>query len=108
MFMQDPKKTCSQHLLGEHFELHKHMHCWRKHQSITGRIKSNCIEPMSYKTRHDALADEMTRRGMSHKSQIEQPDFSYLPEHEANAKVDVQESKILLLDRCSECRKMHE
>lgn len=104
MWMVNPELMCNKHLLGEHGELHKFLHNWVKKHSITGRITANSIEPMSYKKRHDELAEEMLARGMNHKSPLEQPDFSYLPLHEINAVVEQEANLQLLFDRCELCR----
>jgi hypothetical protein len=43
-------------------------------------------------------------RGMNHKSPLpELPDFSYLPHHQYEAKVDTDISIKDLRERCSEC-----
>lgn len=65
------------------------------------------MEPMSYKSRHDELAEEMLNRGMNHKSPLEQPDFSYLPEDQRNYKVDTVASLAMLRERCVNCRELH-
>ena len=103
MWMVNPRIMCRKHLLGEHGELHKFLHNWVKHHSITGRIERNSIEPLAYKTRHDMLAREMIRRGYNHQSPLEQPDFSYLPLPQRKAKVDTEASTWLLITRCPEC-----
>jgi hypothetical protein len=95
--MVPPSYLCNQHLLGEHGELHKFLPSWQRKVRINGRIAGNAIEPMSYVTRHDALAEEMLIRGMQHRSPLTPPDFSYLPiEHQA-FKVDVQQNLLLLI-----------
>lgn len=93
-------------MLGEHGELHKFLHNWIKQHKIDGRIAGNAMEPLSYKSRHDTLASEMLRRGMNHKSPLEQPDFSYLPNHQRNYKVDVRANEILISERCKECKRL--
>jgi hypothetical protein len=103
MWMVDVGVLCDRHLLGEHGELHKHLHNWRKRHRIDGRIAVNSIEPGSYKSRHDALEVEMARRGMKPNSPIEQPDFSYLPEVQRGIKVDVVAAMALLVERCERC-----
>lgn len=103
MWMVDPKLMCDQHLLGEHGELHKFLHCWCKRHRIDGRIAGNAMEPLSYKARHDELAEEMLRRGFKHESPLEQPDFSYLPSEQREYRVDRQESLKLLRKRCPAC-----
>ena len=63
------------------------------------------IELSSYQSRHDELATEMLDRGMNHKSPLpELPDFSYLPHHQYEAKVDTDISIRDLKDRCQDCR----
>ena len=106
MWMVDPKIMCRKHLLGEHGELHKFQHNWVKRHRIDGRIEGNAMEPESYKSRHDQLAAEMLHRKMNHGSPIEQPDFSYLPDHHRSYRVDVDGSLDLLANRCPECRSM--
>lgn len=108
MWMVDPRALCRQHLLGEHGELHKHRHTFVKRRSITGYIRNNCIEPESMRARHDLLAEEMTRRGMNHKSPYEQPDLSYLPEGQRQYKVDAEQSLNDLHERCSACKERFE
>jgi hypothetical protein len=108
MWMIDPKILCRDHLCGEHYEIHKHRHNFVKHHSITGRIAGNACEPMAMKKRHDELVIEMLRRGYNHKSSYEQPDLDYLTEYERTYKVDIKESLLLLLDRCTKCKKRYE
>ena len=52
-------------------------------------INPKLLELSSYQSRHDEIATEMLSRGMNHKSPLpELPDFSYLPRHQYEAKVD--------------------
>lgn len=106
MWMVDPRLMCNKHLLGEHGELHKFMHNWRKHHRVDGRISGNAMEPLSYQSRHEELANEMLLRGMNHCSPLAQPDFSYLPEHQRNYRVDVVANEEVLFCRCEDCRRM--
>jgi len=103
MWMVAPSLLCRKHLLGEHGELHKHLHNWRKRHRIDGRIAGNAIEPRAYKRRHDALAREMLRRGYRHNSPLAQPDFTYLPRAQQLATVDQAAALALLLERCEHC-----
>ena len=106
MWMVDPKILCRKHLLGEHGEIHKHRHNFVKKHNISGRLNPVVqIEPSNMKIRHDSLAKEMLRRGYNHKSEYEQPDISYLPEWQQNAKVDLSISMDDLFSRCPECKK---
>jgi len=104
MWMVDPTLLCHKHLLGEHGELHKFLKSWEKQYSIDGRIEGNAIEPMSYKKRHDQLAEELLARGYNHQSPLEQPDFMYLPLEQLKFKVDVDLNFKLLIDRCPDCK----
>lgn len=106
--MVNPQVLCRKHLQGEHGELHKFLPSWLKRHRIAGRVRGNQIEPLAYKARHDALAAEMLRRGYTHKSPLEQPDFSYLSESEQNAKVDVLSAQAVLCARCAECHERME
>ena len=105
MWMIDPEKLCRKHLLGEHGELHKFLPSFRKKFKVTNRVSPVVqIELSSYKKRHDELASEMLKRGMNHKSPIEElPDFSYLPKDHFNAKVDITNSIKDLKQRCDQC-----
>lgn len=98
------KLLCDRHLLGVHGESHKFLIAWKKHTSASGWIKNDCIEPENYKARHDEAADEMTARGMNHRSPIDQPDFSYLPDSEFHHKASRRGNRLKLMDRCWECR----
>lgn len=107
MWMLPPKMMCRKHLLGEHGEIHKHRHNFIKRHSIAGRLSPIVqIEPNSMEVRHDELAAEMVRRGYNHNSPYTLPDLSYLPHEQVMAKVDVEQSRHDLRERCDECRKL--
>jgi len=108
MWMVNPSYLCNRHLLGEHFECHKFFGHLRKKRRLTNYIAFNLLEPKSLKKRHDALAVEMQRRGMSHKSPLKKNDLFYLPKQHRNYKVDVEKSLKDLIKRCSDCRKNFE
>jgi hypothetical protein len=105
MWMIPPRMLCKKHLLGEHFEIHKHRHNFVKKHNIAGRISPVVqIEPMAMSKRHDQLAKEMLRRKMNHKSDYIMPDISYLKSELRNAKVNIEISKQDLLSRCKNCK----
>ena len=106
MWMVHPRFLCRKHLLGEHNEIHKHRHVFVKHWNVTNRILGNQIEPSAMKQRHDAIVEEMLRRGYNHTSPYEQPDISYLPVYEQTYKVNVQSSHEDLQSRCPECQSL--
>ena len=99
MWMIEPKFLCQKHLLGEHGEIHKHRHNFVKGHSIAGRRGQ--IEPESMETRHNELADEMRRRGYSHKSPYSLPNLSMYDLTDFN--VNIQKSFADLIDRCPCC-----
>jgi hypothetical protein len=109
MWMVDPKFLCHKHLLGEHGEIHKHKHNFVKGHKMDGRLSPVVqIEPSSMQERHDALAEEMVRRGFNHKSPYEQPDLSQYPARVVNARVNVREAHKDLLSRCSQCQSQYD
>jgi hypothetical protein len=94
-------------LLGIHSECHKFLPSWRKHQRIDGRLAGNQMECATYKQRHDDIAAEMLRRGYSHQSPLEQPDFSYLPPSQQVFRVPAAgqaDNRSRLAQRCPSCR----
>lgn len=96
----DPTLLCRNHLLGEHGEIHKHRHNFVKRHSIAGRISPIVqIVPALMKSRHDALAAEMVRRGHNHNSPYELPDLSYLGDA-ASVTADIDYNIADLRARC--------
>lgn len=106
--MVPPYILCRNHLLGEHSEIHKHRHNFVKGHSIKGRIEGNAVEPMSMESRHDALVEEMLRRGYNHQSPYEQPSLEHYSEEEMWTIVDTEAALEMLLERCPECRARYE
>jgi len=100
MWMIEPGKLCRQHLLGEHFEIHKavgnlrHSGKWTK--SLTER---GFLEPQNFLSRHDELAAEMEKRGFNHNSSLDVSGVD-LP----FGKVDINKSIDDLGVRCGECK----
>ena len=105
MWMVDPKLLCDKHLLGEHGELHKHIHSFRKGHKVDKRFYPVVqIQFKGYRERHDILALEMVRRGMNHKSPLpELPNFRRIYPEYYNKKVDVDISLTDLRNRCKKC-----
>ena len=105
MWMVDPVIMCNKHLLGEHVECHMFAgHLQRKRQ-IKNYIRLNLLEPGSLRQRHDQLAQEMTCRGMSHKSPLSEFDIAYLPKEHQVYIVNADASLKELTKRCPECKK---
>lgn len=71
MWMINTQKLCKQHLLGEHFEIHKavgnlnHKGTWAK-----SLVANGFLEPQNFSSRHDALVKEMLKRGYKHNSPL--------------------------------------
>lgn len=102
MWMVDPRIMCRQHLLGEHLETHMFLSVIKKGCiSLGGYIRHNLLEVCSLKTRHDALAAEMMRRGYNHQTLMEECDVSNAMVQ--NIKIDIEKSQEELLRRCRRC-----
>lgn len=107
--MLDTNMLCNQHLLGEHFEIHKHRNSFVKKTSISGRIVPIVqIEPASMKKRHDVLAKAMKQRGFNHNSPYTMPSLRHLTNQERNAKVDINHNIVDLHNRCPKCKEIYE
>lgn len=74
MWMIPPDQLCLQHLLGEHYELHKLVGFIRNGRDITRWTNGGYVNPSSIEARHQHLADELIRRGKNHNSPLFQPD----------------------------------
>jgi len=107
MWMTDPKIMCRKHLLGEHVEIHMFIGTIKRNKRITGYIENNLIEMTSLLSRHKELADEMKRRGMNHKTDIDEKELKkFMKQYDettVNYKIDRKRSKKELLKRCNEC-----
>lgn len=109
MWMVDPELLCRQHLLGEHKEVHQLVGQIRRGCSLRGYVAHNCVEPEAIEDRHEALAEEMLRRGYRHASPLP-PSLDLralvdsLSEDDRTARVDIESSYRDLLGRCSSCR----
>ena len=97
-----PSKMCTQHLLGEHFEIHKmignlrHSKTWTKSLTTKG-----FLEPQNAKKRHELLVKEMKKRRFKHQSPLSTSGVK-LPK----GKVDKNKSIKDIKKRCKNCRAM--
>ena len=105
MWMINPVLLCKDHLLGEHNELHKHLPSFRKGHRVDGRFSPIVqMQFQGYAARHDALAQEILRRGWNHKSPLTNvPDFRSIYPQYWEKKVDLRESMLDLSSRCNKC-----
>lgn len=98
MWMVDPKEMCDPHLNGEHLELHMFVGSIRKGRSVAGFVAKGLLDTAKLKERHEAVVEEMTKRGFIHKSPLDYDDELKL------GSVDVKESRKELMSRCVTCR----
>ncbi len=106
MWMVDTSKMCNKHLLGEHVELHMLIGTLKRNKKINGFIKNNCVEVSSIYKRHEDIVNEMNKRNMKHKSDLEQICLNNYSEY-FTIKVNSKQSLIDLLERCENCRKIN-
>lgn len=107
MWMVDPKTMCNKHLFGEHVECHMFVGTIVMKKSLNGYVKNNLVEIAKLHERHNALAEEITRRGYNHKSLLKSFDSSYLVEQIKIARVNLSLSLADLHNRCEECKKLY-
>jgi hypothetical protein len=109
-WMVDPKCMCQKHLCGCHVEHHMFVGSMKKKIKMDGYLKNNLLEPRSLFERHKVLSEEMTRRGMNHKSPLEENEcecICYLDEYQQNWEIDKESALKDLLSRCPECKKRY-
>ena len=97
----DPAALCKDHLLGEHKEMHQEVGTLRNHPHgqaiVEGHAEKGQVDTALLQERHDALADEMERRGYTHDSPMDYEDTAGLGE------IDVDANRRELAERCAEC-----
>lgn len=103
MWMVDPEIMCRQHLLGEHKELHQLVgHIDAGNLSvIKGHAEKNQIDTSKIQERHEALVEEMKRRGFNHDSPLDYKDE--LDIGEVNSEKNVQD----LIERCDDYKERY-
>lgn len=93
---------CRQHLLGEHYEIHKAIGNLKNSRKWAESLsKKGFLEPQNALKRHDILVKEMRRRGYSHKSSLKTKGIK-LPKGKVNLERAIKD----LVKRCKECRKL--
>ena len=100
--MVNPKVMCRKHLLGEHVETHMFVGSIMKQKSMDGYYKNGLLEIHNLADRHEALADEMVRRGYNHNSPMG------FATSLIEGKIDIEENLKVLRDRCEDCKKLQE
>lgn len=98
----DPQLLCDQHLLGEHTELHQAVGTLRNHPHgeaiVRGHAERQQLDTSKLQARHDDLADELERRGMTHDSPM-----NYEDTHELGS-INPERNRANLQNRCEDCR----
>jgi hypothetical protein len=74
--------------------------CLVRKKTLTGFLQKGLLEVHSIRSRHQALAEEMRRRGMQHNSPL-QKFRSY-----KMGKINRRQSKKELASRCRDCREL--
>ncbi len=92
-----PVVLCDRHLLGEHLEAHMFATAVQRGTSLLGYISNNLVAVHTLRERHDALVDEMRRRGINHYTPF--PDVALY----RTQPPDAQASLADLLKRCPLC-----
>ncbi|MBW6442684.1 pyrimidine dimer DNA glycosylase/endonuclease V [Patescibacteria group bacterium] len=98
MWNLNPAYLCTQHLLGEHKEIHQAVGSILKGRSLKGHLEKGQLEIHNLKKRHAELVREMKKRNFNHNSPL--PDF----EEFYAGKIDPQKNKLDLMKRCKKCR----
>jgi len=106
--MVPPEILCQNHLLGEHLETHMFLGVIKKQIKLFGYLSKNLLEPLSLKSRHDFLENEMRKRGLHVKSPLEF-DVSILEYlgHWKYIQIDEKKARDELLLRCLKCRERY-
>ena len=100
MWLVDPKKMCRKHLLGEHVELHMLVSSIKRGISLQGFVDNKLIDTTKIQARHEELAEEITRRGYSHKSPLQYEDKIRVGVGIVDPAVSMKE----LHRRCPDCK----
>lgn len=97
MWNVNPEVLCRKHLFGCHVEMHMFIGSIKKGINLRGYIDKGLVEIHNIKSRHDALAEEMIRRGYKHNSPID--DIPLWNEGYVNVEENLKE----LQKRCPVC-----
>ncbi len=100
MWGVDPALLCDRHLLGEHVEMHMFAGTIKKGISTAGYEETGLVDLSKLASRHDALAKEMGRRGMKHKSPLDRRGRGL-----KGGWIDRKANLAELARRCTDCKK---
>ena len=96
MWMISPRFLCRQHLLGEHYELHKLAGSLRRGKRLGRLLTHGLVDPSQMYARHEQVAAEMERRGYRHRSPMTQTDST-------RGRIDIERNARDLQERCPAC-----
>ena len=103
MWMVNPKIMCSQHLLGEHVEIHMFIGTLNRKKSVKGYLEKGLLEIHNLYVRHEILVEEMKRRSYNHYSEVDEK-WKYV---EKVGTIDKEKNVAELVNRCSNCKRRH-
>lgn len=109
MWMVPVECMCQKHLLGEHVETHMFLGTLRKKVSVQGYLTGGLLEVDQLFSRHEALANELERRGYKHNSPMSAKDvedaLATYPTDFLHPKglIDVEANLVDLCTRCTSC-----
>lgn len=96
-----PSEMCRKHLLGNHVECHMIYGAMKKNKNLDGY--QGLIQPELLELWHEALSNEMIKRGYKHNSPMV---YFLIPSKYLDLKVDEEKSVLDLRQRCNECKAM--
>lgn len=104
MWLLPPSILCTDHLNGEHNELHKLVGSIRNHPHgnaiAQGHVAKGNIDTTLINQRHEQLVKEMDRRGWNHESPLS---YDSNETQYGEGCIDYGENLLDLYDRCPDC-----
>ena len=101
--MVNPRIMCRQHLLGEHVEIHMFIGTIDRGKPVKGYLEKGLLEIHNLHCRHEALVEEMKRRGYNHYSKVDEKWKTTKKVGIVNQEKNLDE----LINRCSRCKKRY-
>ncbi|MFW6247039.1 MAG: pyrimidine dimer DNA glycosylase/endonuclease V [bacterium] len=92
--MVNTRIMCRKHLLGEHSECHMFEGTLRADKRLDNYFKNNLFEPLALIKRHNAIVNELSKKGFHHNTFIANHDLklNHLTDEEINFKIDRKSS----------------
>ena len=95
----NPKFLCTQHLLDEHYDLHKAIGAIKRHKNIQTYIDQGLLMPTDIPRRHEELVQEIVKRGIEHLTPL--PNVRGLP---TGGYIDGEATLLELTGCCPNCK----